>query len=61
MSWVDAFVAAYMDVLEAYFPEILESYPKCKEIEKRVKNIPLIAQWIEKRPGWHVFENPLGF
>ncbi|XP_045607366.1 hematopoietic prostaglandin D synthase isoform X1 [Procambarus clarkii] len=60
MTWVDVFVAAYLDLYKDYLPGLLDSFPKSKELMDRVKALPSIKAWIEKRPNWHKFEEPQG-
>lgn len=60
MTWVDVFVATNIDLYQVYFPGTFDNFPKCKELYKRVTALPQIAQWIEQRPSWHMFENPHG-
>ncbi|XP_068246960.1 hematopoietic prostaglandin D synthase-like isoform X2 [Palaemon carinicauda] len=58
MTWVDIFVAAYFDLFTHYFPNILDNYPGCQDLVKRVSEIPKIAKRIEERPDWSDFESP---
>ncbi|KAK8726853.1 hypothetical protein OTU49_010096 [Cherax quadricarinatus] len=60
MTWVDVFVAAYLDTYDNYLPGTLAAAPKVKCLLEHVKAIPSIKTWIEERPDWQKFEEPEG-
>ncbi|XP_042869261.1 hematopoietic prostaglandin D synthase-like [Penaeus japonicus] len=60
MTWVDVFVAAYLDVYENYFPGVVAKFPLCEALRGRVQEMPAIKTWRQERPAWHPFEDPEG-
>lgn len=60
MTWVDVFIAAYLDVYENYFPGVVGRFPLCEALRRRVQDIPIIKTWRQERPAWHPFEDPKG-
>lgn len=60
MTWVDVFIAAYLDVYENYFPGEVAKFPLCEALRRRVQDMPVIKAWREERPPWHPFEDPQG-
>ncbi|XP_071548157.1 hematopoietic prostaglandin D synthase-like isoform X2 [Panulirus ornatus] len=60
MTWVDVFVAAYLDIYESLLPGMLEGHPKCQCLLARVKDLPPIKAWLQERPAFHKFEDPEG-
>ncbi|XP_063592916.1 hematopoietic prostaglandin D synthase-like [Penaeus indicus] len=60
MTWVDVFIAAYLDVYENYFPGVVGKFPLCEALRRQVQDIPVIKAWRQERPAWHSFEDPQG-
>ncbi|KAL7637907.1 UNVERIFIED_CONTAM: hypothetical protein RMT77_011520 [Armadillidium vulgare] len=56
MTWADVVIAAYYDLLEVYFPEILSTVPKLQNVVRKVKEIDSIKMWISNRPPLSSFE-----
>lgn len=60
MTWVDVFVAAYLDQYVDLIDGLLEEAPKLQELLARVRSLPAIQEWIEARPALHDFESNEG-
>ncbi|CAL4173124.1 unnamed protein product [Meganyctiphanes norvegica] len=63
MTWVDVFLASYLDLLELYnlfSPDVSTACPKMTKLLAKVREVPAVAKRIKERPDWHMFENPNG-
>ncbi|KAK8402146.1 hypothetical protein O3P69_001317 [Scylla paramamosain] len=60
MTWVDVFVAAYLDQYVDMIDGLLEEAPKLQELLARVRSLPSIQEWLEARPALHEFESNEG-
>ncbi|KAG7161846.1 glutathione S-transferase gst-36-like [Homarus americanus] len=61
MTWVDVFLAAYLESYSAYFPEILEGVSKTQALMECVMALPVIKAWLKIRPHWSSLEDPQNF
>ncbi|XP_068088603.1 hematopoietic prostaglandin D synthase-like isoform X1 [Hyperolius riggenbachi] len=53
VTWADFFWDICGDSIKFYVPEFAKGYPKLSALQKRVKEVPEIAAWIERRtPAW---------
>lgn len=59
MTWVDVFVAAYLDQYEELMEGLLDEAPKLQELLARIRCLPDIKDWVETRPPLHKFEDNL--
>ena len=50
LTWCDLYLVVVLEWIGLESDELLNSFVHCKTLEKRVKSIPNIAEWIKKRP-----------
>ena len=50
VTWADLFVVAWIEIFFRVDSELLEPYPKLKELYEEVRSVDAIKDWIEKRP-----------
>lgn len=50
LKWIDIYLSQITEFLGNRKTEILGKFPRIKQLDLLVRNIPGIAQWIQKRP-----------
>ena len=50
LTWADLHLFAGIDILRADDLELLDQYPKMKNLIERIETEPNIAKWLQSRP-----------
>ena len=51
LSWADIYLAQMVEFMDIRQDEILSYFPYVRRLTTKVRDIPLIADWIRRRPS----------